>query len=73
MRLLGYIVMSSEDYEGLDTAMHDGDDNDPLPVFDSRSDAEAWAKSTGMRMRNTEILAIDLNPDPEPEPDRVEE
>lgn len=69
MKMLGYIVLWFEPYEGLSTAMGkipEGTDTDPLPVFDSHSEAEAWAKGNRIPNLNAEILTIDLTPTPEP-------
>jgi len=58
----GWIVLVSYPYEGLD-AMGYGEEDNPLPIFDTRDEAEAWAKEQGLispkgRRNDAEILAV---------------
>jgi hypothetical protein len=62
-KVLGYIVLYVEPYEGMDTLGPHGTDDDPLQVFDTEEEAKSWARKRNVPEKNAIVLALDLTPE----------
>jgi hypothetical protein len=63
-RILGYIAMRADPFEeGVNPIARSGSDRSPLLVFNTRAEADQWAREYGIPIPHIEIFALDLTPE----------